>query len=108
MAVARLVTGLAHELRDTGIAVVGIVPGFTRTEAVVDAFAAEGMDPPAAAHSPEYVGRAVVCVTADPDAASLSGASLQTATLGERYGFVDVDGRSFAPFRMPDENRLPQ
>lgn len=107
-AVARLVAGLAHELRDSGVAVLGVVPGFTRTEAVVDAFAAEGMDPPEAAHSPEYVGRAVVCVAADPDAASLSGASMQTATLGERYGFVDVDGRSFAPFRLPDENRLRQ
>ena len=105
-AVSRLVAGLAHELRDAGVAVVGIVPGFTRTEAVVDAFASEGMEPPEIAHSPEYVGRAVVCVAADPDAGSLSGTSVQTATLGERYGFADVDGRSFSPFRLGDENRL--
>jgi NAD(P)-dependent dehydrogenase (short-subunit alcohol dehydrogenase family) len=105
-AVSRLVTGLAHELRDSDIAVLGIVPGFTRTEAVVDAFAAEGTEPPEISHSPEYVGRAVVCVAADPDARSLSGTSVQTATLGERYGFADVDGRSFAPFRMGAENRL--
>ena len=105
-AVSRLVAGLAHELRDAGVAVVGIVPGFTRTEAVVDAFASEGMEPPEIAHSPEYVGRAVVCVAADPDARSLSGTSVQTATLAERYGFADVDGRSFAPFRLGDENRL--
>jgi len=69
-------------------------------------FEAEGMGPPEEAHSPEYVGRAVVAVAADPDAQSLSGASLQTATFGERYGFADVDGRTFEPFRMPDENRL--
>ena len=105
-AVSRLVSGLAHELGDVGVAVLGVVPGFTRTEAVVDAFAAEGMEPPEVAHSPEYVGRAVVCVAADPAAASLSGSNVQTATLAERYGFLDVDGRSFAPFRMTEESRL--
>ena len=105
-AVSRLVAALAHELRDTGVAVVGIVPGFTRTEGVVEAFAAGGMDPPDVAHSPEYVGRAVAHVAADPDARSLSGTSVQVATLSERYGFSDVDGRTFPPFRMPDENRL--
>ncbi len=105
-AVSRLVAGLGHELRDHGATVVGVVPGFTRTEAVVAAFAAESMEPPDAAHSPEYVGRAVVHVAADPDARSLSGKSFQTATLAERYGFVDVDGRAFSQFRMPAENRL--
>jgi NAD(P)-dependent dehydrogenase (short-subunit alcohol dehydrogenase family) len=105
-AVSRLVAGLAHELRDTGVAVVGIVPGFTRTEAVVDAFATDDMNPPEIAHSPEFVGRAVARVAADPDVMSLSGTSVQAATLADRYGFADVDGRSFAPFRMPDENRL--
>ena len=107
-AVSRLVAALGHELQGSGVAVVGVVPGFTRTEAVVDAFAAAGMDASAVAHSPEYVGRAVVHLAADTDAQSLSGASEQVATLAERYGFVDTDGRSFAPFRMPGENRLRQ
>jgi NAD(P)-dependent dehydrogenase (short-subunit alcohol dehydrogenase family) len=105
-AVSRLVAGLAHELRDSDISVLGIVPGFTRTEAVVEAFAAENMGPPETAHSSEYVGRAVACVAADPGARSLSGTSAQAATLGERYGFADVDGRTFAPFRMAEEHRL--
>jgi len=104
--VSRLVTVLAHELRDRGVAVVGIVPGFTRTETVVEAFAAADMEPPDNAHSPEYVGRAVVCVASDPDARSLSGTCAQTATLAERYGFADVDGRSFTPFRIGEESRL--
>lgn len=104
--VSRLVAGLAHELRDSGVTVLGVVPGFTRTETVVGAFAAEGIEPPETTHSTEYVGRAVVCVAADPDARSLSGTNVQTAMLGERYGFADVDGRTFAPLRMPDGNRL--
>jgi NAD(P)-dependent dehydrogenase (short-subunit alcohol dehydrogenase family) len=105
-AVSRLVAVLGHELREHDVAVVGVVPGFTSTEAVVGAFSAAGLDTPETAHSPEFVGRAVVHLAADPDVQSLSGKSLQTATLAERYGFVDVDGRSFAPLRMSHESRL--
>jgi NAD(P)-dependent dehydrogenase (short-subunit alcohol dehydrogenase family) len=105
-AVARLVAGLAHEARPFGVAVVGVYPGFTRTEAVVDAFAADGMEPPAAAHSPEYVGRAVVHLAADPAVLERSGSGAQAAAYAADYGFVDVDGRTFEPFRMPPENRL--
>jgi NAD(P)-dependent dehydrogenase (short-subunit alcohol dehydrogenase family) len=102
----RLVAGLAHELRPHGVAAVGVYPGFTRTEAVVSAFAAEGMEPPEATHSPEYVGRAVVHLFADPELIALSGTGAQAATYGERYGFTDVDGRAIEPFAMAEENRL--
>jgi NAD(P)-dependent dehydrogenase (short-subunit alcohol dehydrogenase family) len=105
-ATSRLVADLAHELRPHGIAAVGVYPGFTRTEAVVEAFAAGGAEPPPTAHSPEYVGRAVAHVAADPDVLSLSGTGEQAATFAKRYGFVDVDGRSFEPFALPLENRL--
>jgi NAD(P)-dependent dehydrogenase (short-subunit alcohol dehydrogenase family) len=102
----RLVATLAHELRPYGVAVVGVYPGFTRTEGVVDAFAKGGMEPPEETHTPEYAGRAVAHVLADPDVLALSGTGAQTATYAERYGFSDVDGRAFEPFRMPEENRL--
>ena len=103
---ARIVAGLAHELRAHDVAVVGVVPGFTRTEAVVDAFAAEGMEPPKVTHSPEYVGRAVASVAADPAALELSGRVEQVTWYASRYAFTDVYGRSFDAFRMPPENRL--
>jgi NAD(P)-dependent dehydrogenase (short-subunit alcohol dehydrogenase family) len=105
-ATVRLVAGLAHELRPHGIAAVGVYPGFTRTEAVVDAFAAGGSEPPPETHSPEYVGRAVAHVAADPDVLALSGTGAQAATYAKRYGFTDVDGRTLEPFVMPEENRL--
>ena len=44
-AASRLVTALAHELRPHGVAAVGVYPGFTRTEAVVEAFAKQGAEP---------------------------------------------------------------
>lgn len=102
-ATSRLVATMGHELRPHGVSVVGVYPGFTRTEAVVEAFASGGAEPPPNAHSPELVGRAVAAVAADPDVASLSGTGAQVATLAERYGFTDVDGRSFERFVLPDE-----
>jgi NAD(P)-dependent dehydrogenase (short-subunit alcohol dehydrogenase family) len=103
---SRLVVALAHELRDHGVAVVGVYPGFTRTEAVVEAFAKQGAQPPPETHSPEYVGRAVGHVLADPDGMALTGSGAQAATLARRYGFADIDGREIAPFALPDEFRL--
>jgi NAD(P)-dependent dehydrogenase (short-subunit alcohol dehydrogenase family) len=103
---SRLVVVLAHELRDHGVAVVGVYPGFTRTEAVVEAFAKQGAEPPPETHSPEFVGRAVAHVLADDRRIELSGTGAQAATLGERYGFADVDGRAISAFALPDEYRL--
>jgi len=103
---SRLVVALARELRAHDVAVVGVYPGFTRTEAVVAAFAAQGAQPPAETHSPEFVGRAVAAVLADPDRMALSGTGAQAATFAARYGFADVDGATVAPFVLPDEFRL--
>jgi NAD(P)-dependent dehydrogenase (short-subunit alcohol dehydrogenase family) len=106
IATNRLVADLGRVLGPHGVAVVGVYPGFTRTEAVVDAFAAEGKQPPAETHSPEFVGRAVVHLLADPDLATLSGTGAQAADYARRYGFTDVDGRTIERFALPDENRL--
>jgi len=103
---SRLVVALAHELAARGVAVVGVYPGFTRTEAVVDAFAQQGAEPPPETHSPELVGRAVAHVLADPERMALSGSGAQAATLARRYGFTDVDGRIVAPFALPEDFRL--
>ena len=81
-------------------------PGFTRTEAVVGGVRRAGREPPPETHSPEFVGRAVACVLADPERAALSGTGAQAATLRSRYGFADVDGETVAPFVLPDEYRL--
>ena len=105
-AASRLVVGLARELREHGVAAVGVYPGFTRTEAVVAAFAAQGADPPPETHSPEFVGRAVAAVLADPDRMRLSGTGAQAADHAARYGFTDTDGRTIAPFALSDEFRL--
>jgi len=105
-ATARLVLAMARELRPHGVAAIGIYPGFTRTEAVLDAFAAEGRQPPDDTHSPQFVGRAVASVFADPNTMALSGTGAQAATYSRHYGFTDIDGRTIAPFVLPDKYRL--
>jgi NAD(P)-dependent dehydrogenase (short-subunit alcohol dehydrogenase family) len=105
-AASRLVVGLARELRPHGAAAVGIYPGFTRTEAVVAAFAEQGAEPPPETHSPEFVGRAIAALAADPERLALSGTGAQAATFARHYGFADVDGREIEPFALPDEYRL--
>jgi NAD(P)-dependent dehydrogenase (short-subunit alcohol dehydrogenase family) len=103
---SRLVVALAHELRPHDVAAVGVYPGFTRTEAVVEAFAQQGAEPPPETHSPEFVGRAVAHVLADEDRMALSGTGAQAATFARRYRFADVDDRAIAPFALPDDFRL--
>jgi NAD(P)-dependent dehydrogenase (short-subunit alcohol dehydrogenase family) len=105
-ATVRLVGGMARELRPHGVAAVGVYPGFTRTEAVIDAFAAGGEQPPENTHSPEFVGRAVAHVLTDREVLALTGSGAQAATYAKRYGFRDVDGREIEPFVLPDEYRL--
>jgi NAD(P)-dependent dehydrogenase (short-subunit alcohol dehydrogenase family) len=105
-AASRLVVGLARELRPHGVGAVGVYPGFTRTEAVIEAFAKQGAEPPPETHSPEFVGRAIAALLADPERLALSGTGAQAATFARRYGFADVDGRDIAPFVLPDEYRL--
>jgi NAD(P)-dependent dehydrogenase (short-subunit alcohol dehydrogenase family) len=105
-AVGRLVVAAAHELRPRGVGVFGVWPGFTRTESVVEAFAAGGAEPPPETHSVEFVGRAMAMLAADPERMALSGRGLQVAELAARYGFTDTDGRRIAPFELPESLRL--
>jgi NAD(P)-dependent dehydrogenase (short-subunit alcohol dehydrogenase family) len=103
-AVARMVSAMAHELRDHGIAVVAVAPGFMRTERIVEAFrracADAALDGP---HGPKettaYLGRAIVALAADDHVIEKSGKVLEVGTLATEYAFTDVDGRQPPPFR---------
>jgi NAD(P)-dependent dehydrogenase (short-subunit alcohol dehydrogenase family) len=101
-AVNRLAFGLARELRPFGIAAVALAPGFVRTERVLAAFAGVAQLP-ASLESPEYAGRAVAALAADPDVLRWSGQVLTAGLLAREYGFTDVDGRQLPPFQIPDE-----
>jgi NAD(P)-dependent dehydrogenase (short-subunit alcohol dehydrogenase family) len=102
-AVNRLAWGMARELRPHGVAAVALAPGFMRTERVMAAHAARPFDL-GGTESPEYLGRAVAALAADPDVMTKTGRVLTVGELAREYGFTDVDGRQPPPFEMPGES----
>ncbi|KTG08485.1 hypothetical protein AUR64_17530 [Haloprofundus marisrubri] len=99
-AVDRMAKAMAHELRDHDVAAVSLYPGFVRTERVVRAFEDAGEGVPEETHSPEYVGRAVAALAADPDVMEKSGQVLLTGALAREYDFTDTDGTQPPPFEL--------
>ena len=95
----RLTRDCAHELRAHGVAVVSLYPGLVRTESVMRA--AEYLDL-SNSESPEFVGRAVAALAADPDVMRRSGEVLVAAALAREYGFTDLDGRSPRPLSVEE------
>lgn len=96
----RMALAMGHELRKRGIAAVALHPGFVRTERVEAAWELLGKGPAQVVHSPEYVGRAIASLAADPDALEVSGQRLAVGDLAVQYGFTDVDGRQPPAFRL--------
>jgi NAD(P)-dependent dehydrogenase (short-subunit alcohol dehydrogenase family) len=94
----KLTGDTAVELRRHGVTVVSLYPGLVRTEAVL----AAGVFDLSNSESPEFSGRAVAALAADPDLLALSGSTLVTAALAQRYGFTDVDGRSPRPLTLAE------
>jgi NAD(P)-dependent dehydrogenase (short-subunit alcohol dehydrogenase family) len=95
-ALDRLTADTARELRQHGVAVVSLWPGFVRTERI-DAGVATG-DLPASldvstAESPRFSGRAVCALATAPDPMEWTGTAVSARDLALRFDFRDVDGR---------------
>jgi len=88
-AVGRMAYGLDLELRSRDVSVLGISPGWTRTEAM--AHLPERVLKNTA--SPEYVGRAIACIAMDAHRHRLSGRVHEIGALARKYGFRNPDGR---------------
>jgi hypothetical protein len=52
--------------------------------------------------SPEFIGRAVAALAADPDVMRHTGQVLVAAAVAKDYGFTDVDGKSPRPLTIAD------
>lgn len=99
----RLVGGLAPDATGAGIAIVGLLPGFMKTERVEMHLNSMGESAREQfrydlAESPEYAGRAICALAADAHVLSKSGKLHFVADLAEDYGFTDVDGKQVANF----------
>jgi NAD(P)-dependent dehydrogenase (short-subunit alcohol dehydrogenase family) len=95
----KMTAHMAYELRDHSVTVVSIYPGMVRTEAVM-AFA-DYLDL-SNSESPEFTGRIVAALAADPDAHRFTGQTLVGAALAQEYGIEDVDGRQPRPLTIED------
>lgn len=95
----RMVACMAHELREHRVAVVGLYPGLVRTEGVMKA--AEYFDL-SNSESPQFIGRAVAALAADPDILEKTGQVLVSAAVAQEYGFNDVDGKQPRPLTVSE------
>lgn len=98
-AVDKLSADMAEELRPHGVTALSLYPGLVRTEAVLAA-AAEGHLDLTGSESPEFTGRVIAAVLADPGRARLSGGVHVGAALARAYGLADVDGSSPEPLAL--------
>jgi NAD(P)-dependent dehydrogenase (short-subunit alcohol dehydrogenase family) len=88
-AVGRMAYGLELELRSKGLTILGVSPGWTRTEHMSHLPQRILKKLP----SPEYVGRGVVHLALDPRVGDKSGKLFEIGALAREYNFTNVDGR---------------
>ncbi len=100
-AIKRMAYGMAIELRGYNIAALALAPGFMRTERVMAEYAKHPFDL-SRTESPEYIGRAVAFLAADPDVMQKSGKILTAGDLAREYGFTDIDGKQPPAFRIDE------
>lgn len=93
----KMTADMATELKPHGVAVVSLYPGLVRTEKVMDA--AKFLDL-TNSESPEFIGRAVGALAADPDVVRYTGKVLVAAALAMEYGFIDIDGKRPRPLTL--------
>lgn len=97
----RLIAAMSRDGKKAKIAVLGINPGFMRTERVLMHMSTQALKKKFRfdlSESPEYVGRAVAAVAADSKLMQKTGQLLWAADLAREYGFTDIDGRLIPRF----------
>lgn len=99
--VERIVKGLAVELEKDPVAVVGVTPGWLRSERMLDNFGVSEAnwrdacrDRPgfAISESPTYVARGVAALARAGDAERWKGSIVSARQLADSYGVTDTDG----------------
>jgi NAD(P)-dependent dehydrogenase (short-subunit alcohol dehydrogenase family) len=99
--VERIVIGLSAELEDSPITVVGVTPGWLRSEKMLDNFgvteenwrdALERRPAFGISESPTYVARGVAALAQAADVARWGGTIASARQLADAYDFTDTDG----------------
>lgn len=110
-AVDRMARDMAIELQPHNIASVSLWQGLTLTERAIRNIDANPamkqltVTNPLVSCSPEYPGRVIAALLADPDVMKRSGGTFITAEVGADYGITDIDGKVIPSLR--DERGAP-
>jgi hypothetical protein len=81
------------------VAAISVYPGLVRTELVLEA-ARQGWLDLSASESPDFSGRVIAALYADPDLTTYSGRVVVAAEAAARYGIGDIDGLAPAPLSL--------
>jgi NAD(P)-dependent dehydrogenase (short-subunit alcohol dehydrogenase family) len=104
-AVDRMARDMAVELEQHHVASLSLWQGLTFTERAErnlrrsPEMTKQTVTDPAVGCSPEFPGRVIAALAADPDVMKRSGGTFITAELAQEYGVVDVDGRMIPSLR---------
>ena len=99
----RMMRDMGVELKPHNVAAISLWQGFTYTERALENLkTVPGMAAQlnaAAGSSPEFPGRVIAALAADPDVMAKSGGSFINAELAAEYGVTDIDGRQIISLR---------
>lgn len=95
----RLTHDMALELAPSNVSVVSLYPGLVRTEKVMESAAFMDLTN---SESPQFCGRAVAHLYADPQRQRASGKVVVAAELAAEFDFTDIDGRRPVPLTLAD------
>jgi NAD(P)-dependent dehydrogenase (short-subunit alcohol dehydrogenase family) len=104
-AVDRMARDMAVELEPYNVASLSLWQGLTFTERAErnlrrsPEMTKQTVTDPAVGCSPEFPGRVIAALAADPDAMKRSGGTFITAELAQEYGVTDIDGRVIPSLR---------
>ena len=97
----RLIIAMSYATGKRKVTVVGLNPGFMRTERVLMHMTSDEVKKQFRfdlSETPEYLGRAVVALATARDLTKKNGQLLWVADLAKEYGFTDTDGRYIPRF----------
>ena len=86
----RLVYVLGHHLRDKGIPVIAVAPGWMRTEVIMTHHTMDELE--GQTETPHYAARGIVALASDPDVMRFTGKLMDVSDLADIYGVTDLDG----------------
>lgn len=95
----KMTADMAHELRAHGVTVLSLYPGLVRTESVLAA-AAEGWLELSNSEGPEFIGRVIAALAADPRLIDRTGQVVVAADAARTYGVTDAAGRQPVPLTL--------